>query len=126
MFVKCACNVIRTGSNEFPTSGPNTGGVIARSLAGTGKESKKTEQQLKSLANHRSPIAGATGAVTSEQIPNLQGTPGTCRSGNGSQEVYRIQFIQHEMEHQQSSDSSEMVGIDQLKETRLCTKKWWC
>ena len=107
------------GSYEFPTSGPNTGGVIARSLAGTGKESKKTEQQLKSLANRRSPIAGATGAVTSEEIPNLQGTPGTCRSGNGSQEVYRIQFIQHEMEHQQSSDSSEMVGIDQLKENLL-------
>ena len=41
------------GNYEFPTSGPNTGGVIARSLAGTGKESKKTEQQLKSLANHR-------------------------------------------------------------------------
>ena len=60
------------GSFEFPTSGPNTGGVIARSLAGIGKESKKTEQQLKSLANRRSPIAGATGAVTSEEIPILR------------------------------------------------------
>ena len=29
------------GSYEFPTSGPNTGGVVARSLAGIGKESKK-------------------------------------------------------------------------------------
>jgi len=75
------------GSYEFPTSGPNTGGVVARSLAGIGKESKKNEQQLKSLANRRSPIAGATGAVMSEEIPNLQGTPGTCMSGNGSQEV---------------------------------------
>ena len=107
------------GSYEFPTSAPNTGGVVARSLAGIGKESKKTEQQLKSLANRRSPIAGATGAVTSEEIPNLQGTPGTCRSGNGSQEVYSVRFVQHEMEHQQSSDSSEMVGTDQLKENLL-------
>lgn len=107
------------GSYEFPTSGPNTGGVIARSLAGIGKESKKTEQQLKSLANRRSPIAGATGAVTSEEIPNLQGTPGTSRSVNGSQEVYSVRFVQHDMEHQQSSDFSEMVGIDQLKENLL-------
>ena len=75
------------GSYEFPTSGPNTGGVIARSLAGIGKESKKTEQQLKSLANCRSPLIGATGAVMSKEIPNLQGTPGTSRSGKGSQEV---------------------------------------
>ena len=107
------------GSYEFPTSGPNTGGVIARSLAGIGKESKKTEQQLKSLANRRSPIAGATGAVTSEEIPNLQGTPGTCRGGNGSQEVYSVRFVQHEMEQEQSSDSSEIVGNDQLKENLL-------
>ena len=78
------------GSYEFPTSGPNSGGVVARSLAGIGKESKKTKQQLKSLANCKSPIAGATGAVTSEEIPNLQGTPGTCRSGNGSREVYSV------------------------------------
>ena len=107
------------GSYEFPTSGPNSGGVVARSLAGIGKESKKTEQQLKSLANRRSPIAGATGAVTSEEIPDLQGTPSACRSGNSSQEVYSVRFIQHEMEHQMSSDSSEMVGTDQLKEYLL-------
>lgn len=107
------------GSYEFPTSGPNSGGVVARSLAGIGKESKKTQQQLKSLANrmHASPIAGATGAVTSEEIPLLQGTPG--RSGNGSQEVYSVRFVQHEMEHQRSSDSSEMVGTDQVKKNLL-------
>lgn len=44
------------GSYEFPTYGPNTGGVVARSLAGIGKESKKTEQQLKSLANRRTDV----------------------------------------------------------------------
>ena len=75
------------GSYEFPTSGPSTGGVVARSLAGIGKESKKTKLQLKNLANHRSSIADATGAVTSEEIPNLQGIPGTCISGNGCREV---------------------------------------
>ena len=107
------------GSYEFPTSGPNSGGVVARSLAGIGKETKKTEQQLKSLANRGSPIAGATGAVTSDEIPNLQGTPNTRRSGNASQEVYSVRFIQHDMEHQTISDSSEMVGTDQLKENLL-------
>ena len=80
------------GSYEFPTSGPSTGGVVARSLAGIGKESKKTELQLKNLANHRSSIAGATGAVTSEEIPNLQGIPGTCMTGNGCREVYSVRF----------------------------------
>ena len=53
------------GSFQFPTSGPNSGGLVARSLAGIGKEMKKTQQQLKSLAHRTSLIAGATGAVTS-------------------------------------------------------------
>jgi len=40
-------------------------------------------------------------------------------SWNGSQEVYSVRFVQHEMEHQRSSDSSEMVAPDQLKENVL-------
>ena len=30
------------GSIEFPTAGPYSGGLVSRSLAGTGKEVKKT------------------------------------------------------------------------------------
>ena len=73
-------------SFEFPTSGPNNGGLIVRSLAGIGKELKKTQQQLQSIANRTRPIAGATGAATSEEIPVLQETPDTRQSG--SHEVY--------------------------------------
>ena len=57
------------GSFKFPTAGQHSGGLIARSLAGIGKELKKTQQQLQSLSNRSRPIAGATGAVTSEEIP---------------------------------------------------------
>ena len=49
------------GSFEFPTEGQHTRGHIARSLAGIGKELKKTQQQLQSLSNRSIPIAGATG-----------------------------------------------------------------
>ena len=60
-------------------------------------------------------MAGATGAVTIEEIPNLLGPPGTYRSENGSQEVYTVRFILHNMKHQRTSDSSEMVGTDKQK-----------
>lgn len=49
------------GSFEFPTAGPHSGGLVCRSLAGTGKELKKTQQQLQTLANRTNPIAGTTG-----------------------------------------------------------------
>ena len=90
---------------------------MARSLAGIGKELKKTQQQLQSLSNRTIPVAGATGAVTSEEIPPLQAT--ASQSGSGSQEVYSVRFIQHEMEHQRSCDSAEMVGTNPTKENLL-------
>ena len=101
------------GRFEFPTSGPNNRGRTAHSLAGIGKELKKNQQQLQSIANPTRPIAGATGASTSEEIPVLQETAGTRQSG--SHEVYSVRFVQHEMEHQRNSDSSEIVGTDQDK-----------
>ena len=58
-------------------------------------------------------MAGATGAATSEEIPVLQETAGTRQSA--SHEVYSVRFVQHEMEHQRNSDSSEIVGTDQDK-----------
>ena len=53
------------GSFQFPSSG----GLVARSLAGIGKELKKTPEQLTSLANRTRPIAGSTGVVTTDEIP---------------------------------------------------------
>ena len=57
---------------------------------------KKKQQQLKSIANHARPIAGATGAATSEEIPVLQETPDTRQ--RASREVYSVRFLQHELE----------------------------
>ena len=74
---------------------------------------KKTQQQLQSIANRTRPIAGATGAATSDEIPVLQETAGSRQSG--SHEVYSVRFVQHEMEHQGNSDSSEIVSTDQDK-----------
>lgn len=105
------------GSFEFPTAGPYSGGLIARSLAGTGKEMKKTQQQLQSLAYRSNPIAGATGAVTSEEIPVSPVNPGNESS---SQELYSVRFIQHEeLGAQMSMNSVEMSGVDSFKENLL-------
>ena len=54
------------GSFEFPSSGSNSGGLVARSLADIGKEFKKIKKET--TAAHALPIAGATGAATSEEI----------------------------------------------------------
>ena len=56
------------GNFQFLTSGPNSGGLIARSLPGMGKEMTKTKVQIQGLSNCTRPIAGATGASTAEEI----------------------------------------------------------
>lgn len=91
------------GSFVFPPSGD----VVARSLAGLGKEMKKTKQQLQVLANRTRPIAGATGAVTSDEIPV---------SSNSSlpqvqdQEIYSIKFVQHVTGQQQPANNVTLVN----------------
>lgn len=64
-------------------------GLIARSLAGTGKELKKTKAQLKALANRPHPIAAATGATTTN---DAHYTSAERRDISG--ESYSIRFIQ--------------------------------
>lgn len=105
------------GSFEFPTVGTHSGGLIAWSLAGIGKEMKKTQQQLQSLANRSNPIAGATGAVTSKEIPV---SSINSDNENSRQELYSVRIIQHE-EHgaQRSINSAEMSGVDNFKENLL-------
>ena len=81
------------GNFQFPLSGPNSGGLIARSLTGMGKEMKKTKVQIQGLANRTRPIAGATGASTSEEIccEAASATPHTITS----EEPYSVRFVQH-------------------------------
>ena len=81
------------GNFQFPKAGQYSGGLIARSLAGAGKELKKTKAQVQALASRSCPIAGATGATTTEELY----MPSTDR-GNYSGEPYSIHFIQHATE----------------------------
>ena len=57
------------GSYVFPVEGENAGGIIARSLAGVGKVSKKTKGNLTKITSRDSPMAGSTGASVSSELP---------------------------------------------------------
>ena len=78
------------GNFQFPTSGQYSGGLIARSIAGVGKELKKTKGQVQALASRSRPIAGSTGATTTEELC----VTATDRR-NPSGMPYSIRFIQH-------------------------------
>ena len=86
------------GSFQFPSSG----GLVARSLAGIGKELKKTPEQLKSLANHTRPLAGSTGAVTTDDIPF---STSSTTNQNHTQSHYSVNFVQHATHQQLSTDA---------------------
>ena len=66
------------------------GGLVARSLAGLGKEIRKSKQQLQAISNRSSPIAGATGATTTNKMPYFQNS--STQAAN--QEVYSVKFVQ--------------------------------
>ena len=78
------------GNFQFPTSGQYSGGLVARSIAGVGKELKKTKGQVQALASRSRPIAGSTGATTTEELC----VTATDRR-NPSGMPYSIRFIQH-------------------------------
>lgn len=81
------------GNFQFPTAGQHSGGLIARSLAGAGKELKKTKAQVQALASRSCPIAGATRATTTAKLYFS-----STDRGNYSGEPYSIRFIQHATE----------------------------
>ena len=78
------------GNFQFPTAGQYSGGLIARSIAGVGKEIKKTKVQVQALASRSHPIAGATGSTATEELCYI-----AADRRNPSEEPYSIQFIQH-------------------------------
>lgn len=80
------------GSYQFQSCG----GLVARSLAGVGKELKKTKQQLQALSNRTRPIAGSTGATTNEDILSSCSSTSCNQSSN-----YSVNFIQHATSPQQ-------------------------
>jgi len=81
------------GNFVFPLEGEYAGGVIARSLAGTGKLSKKTKEHLRKVSSRCSPLAGSTGASVSSELP--QGSDEQLHSTSSQGDVYSIRFINH-------------------------------
>ena len=87
------------GSFTFPTEGQFVNGLQMRPLTGTGNVSSKSKEQISQLAGRGIPIAGATGAVTSEEQPAAAPIqcptpfPGTRSEGCA------VRFIQHAPEH---------------------------
>lgn len=81
------------GNFLFPMEGQYAAGVIARSLAGTGKVSKKTKEHLRKISSRCSPLAGSTGASVSSELP--QGSEEQLHSTSCQGDVYSIRFINH-------------------------------
>ena len=57
------------GNYLFPVEGDFTKGIIVRSLAGVGKEVKKTKAQSKKISLRNAPMAGSTGSSISCHKP---------------------------------------------------------
>ena len=98
------------GNYSFPIEGDSTGGVIARSLAGVGKEVKKTKAQLQKISSRNAPMAGSTGSSISSEMPparegELQGQP-------DQSETYSIRFINHAPEPLQTPSFIENGDSD--------------
>ena len=81
------------GNFIFPVEGDYAGGIIARSLAGIGKVSRKTKVQLAKIASRDSLMAGSTGA--SELPMQADEQP---QSSAPEDDLYSIRFINHAAE----------------------------
>ena len=83
------------GNFTFPIEGEFEGGLLLRSLAGIGATVSKTKAQVSQLSGRLIPVAGATGAITSEDQPAPE--PVLCPSSLPAtdRESYAVRFIQH-------------------------------
>ena len=97
------------GNFVFPLEGEYAGGVVARSLAGSGKVSMKTKEHLRKISSRCSPLAGSTGASVSSELP--QGSGEQLYSTSCQGDVYSIRFINHAPEPVQFPSLLEMERI---------------
>ena len=84
------------GNYVFPVEGDYAGGIIARSLAGIGKVSRKTKVQLAKIASRVAPMAGSTGVSVSSELP-IQ-TDEQPQTTAHQDDVYSNRFINHAAE----------------------------
>ena len=98
------------GNYTFPLEGEFEGGLIMRSLAEIGTTIRKTSTQIMQLSGRQVPIAGATGATTSDDQPALE--PILCPTPfSTNKESYAVRFIQHSPE-QPSTSSLTPIPLD--------------
>ena len=81
------------GNYIFPLEEEYAGGIIAHSLAGVGKEVKKTKAQLQKISSRNTPMAGSTGSSISSELPPAR--EGESRIHQTQDETYSIRFINH-------------------------------
>ena len=84
-------------------------GLTARSLAGLGKQMSKSKQQLQVIANRTSPIAGATGATTTDDISFSINSNVQCHNEG----TYSVKFVQHAAVQEQLS-SNFVTPVDAM------------
>ena len=80
------------GNFKFPSDGPYKGGIIAQSLAGVGKVLSKTKAQVQTIALRSVPIAGATGASTTDDV--LRSSDERVDGQGDGGDAYSVKFIQ--------------------------------
>ena len=80
------------GNFTFPTDGEYGGGILAKSMAGVGRELRKTKAQVQKIASRDSCLVGATGSSISNELPQ---TLERDSQVSPSSELYSIRFISH-------------------------------
>ena len=70
----------------------------------------KSKQQLQVIANRTSPIAGATGATTTDDIPFSINSNVQCHNEG----TYSVKFVQHAAVQQQLLSSNFVTPVDAM------------
>ena len=83
------------GNFTFPTEGQFTSGQQLRPLAGIGTVVNKTQAEIERLSGRQIPVAGATGAPTSEEEPAPEPSQCPAQFPASRHEGYALKFIQH-------------------------------
>lgn len=110
------------GNFKFPTDGQYQSGITAQSLAGLGKTVNKTKAQVQTIAQRTVPVAGASGATTTDDI--FRPSDGRVDGQHGGGDAYSVKFIHlayHLLPWTQTLQSMLTKAI-----RWICFKKRWC
>ena len=104
------------GNFTFPTEGEFANGLLLRPLAGAGNTLKKTMTEISQLSGRQTPIAGATGASTSEDQPASEPVECATTFPSSRNEGYAVRFIQHAPEQAVVTSLHPVVADDYLSQ----------